>query len=264
MPASKVAGVAAASIGKVAGKSKASISKVAGVTLAAPFTPTDLGATLKLWLRASSIAQADNTAVTGWTDDSGSGNTPVNATSSQQPTLQTNEINGLPVVRFDSGDVLIKTSSTVPSQASFTAFAVAKCQSTAASAVICSVTSSWRFGTSPSANKGRLTTPGIKDYDLTNAWPATNTAYIQTVVFDSSFGVSWWRDGTSLGTNTSGSNPSANTQFCVGGDDGSPNFPWTNDIAELIICNSNLSTANKNSVGAYLGALYGITWSTIP
>jgi len=64
----------------------------------------------KLWLKADNLSQANNTAVTNWTDASGNGlnalaNTPL--TVANQPTFLTNSVNTiLPSIRFDGGDWL--------------------------------------------------------------------------------------------------------------------------------------------------------------
>lgn len=71
----------------------------------APWTPTQLGSVLKVWLKADAITGlADGEAVASWADSSGNGKSAANATGAEQPTYQTGEINGLPVVRFDGTD----------------------------------------------------------------------------------------------------------------------------------------------------------------
>ncbi len=56
-----------------------------------------------LWLRAGDLSQSDGTAVSSWTDNSGNGNT-FSGPSGLEPTYETNELNGLPVVRFGAVD----------------------------------------------------------------------------------------------------------------------------------------------------------------
>lgn len=66
-----------------------------------PFSPTDIEG-LVLWLDASTLVGLDDgDPVTTWTDGSGEGN---DATGVNDPTYRTNQLNGLPVVRF-TGDV---------------------------------------------------------------------------------------------------------------------------------------------------------------
>ena len=59
---------------------------------------------LKAWYDATTINQADNTSVTAWLDQSGNEAHMYQSTTAAQPTLQTNELNGRPVVRFDGTD----------------------------------------------------------------------------------------------------------------------------------------------------------------
>jgi hypothetical protein len=57
-----------------------------------------------LWLQADEgITDADGTALTGWTDQSGNGSNPVIVGN---PMYSTNMLNGLPVVQFDGDDEL--------------------------------------------------------------------------------------------------------------------------------------------------------------
>lgn len=68
-----------------------------------------------LVLDARYIAQADNTAVSTWTDRSGSGYDFAQATGANQPTLQTGEVGGSSIVRFDgSSDYLVRSDTGFP------------------------------------------------------------------------------------------------------------------------------------------------------
>lgn len=74
-----------------------------------PFLPTEISG-LKAWYDASTINQADNSTVSAWLDQSGNEAHMYQATVASQPTYQTNEINSLPVVRFDGTDFLNLTA----------------------------------------------------------------------------------------------------------------------------------------------------------
>ena len=63
------------------------------------FNPRAMGA--KLVLDARYVDQADNTAVSTWSDRSGNGWDATQATGANQPTLQTAEFGGQNIVRFD-------------------------------------------------------------------------------------------------------------------------------------------------------------------
>lgn len=89
--------------------------------LAASTIPTDLSG-LQWWLEADRLAGADGASVTSWTDLSGAGNHFVTGTS---PTKETNEINGLPVVRFNGVDDYLKATNDL-TLANFTLVMVVK------------------------------------------------------------------------------------------------------------------------------------------
>lgn len=65
-----------------------------------PFEPTEISG-IKGWWKADSISQADGSSVSAWLDSSGNEAHMYQSSASAQPTLQTNELNGYPVVRFD-------------------------------------------------------------------------------------------------------------------------------------------------------------------
>ena len=93
---------------------------VGGATVS-NFVPTDI-AGLQLWLRADDIAQSDNTAVSAWADQSGSGNNAAQATGGLQPTYQTSEVNGHSVVRFDGTDDVMGVAGITNNDATRTIF----------------------------------------------------------------------------------------------------------------------------------------------
>lgn len=68
---------------------------------------------LQLWLDATRINQADNTAVASWADQSGNAYNAEQSGTAARPTYRTNQLNGLPAVVFDgTDDVLTIPSST--------------------------------------------------------------------------------------------------------------------------------------------------------
>lgn len=69
------------------------------------FAPTDLTG-LSLWLRADSLGAG---AVGSWSDESGAGRV-FTAAGTAQPTMVAAQINGLPVVRFTTDDVMTTTA----------------------------------------------------------------------------------------------------------------------------------------------------------
>lgn len=70
--------------------------------------PSDISG-LSGWWKADSLALSNGAAVTSWADSSGLGFTATQGTGGVQPTYVTGVKNGLPSVRFDSGDSLAAT-----------------------------------------------------------------------------------------------------------------------------------------------------------
>lgn len=68
------------------------------VSLLAPRTIG--GSSLRLWLRADSLALSDGAQIATWSDESGTGNDLSQATAGQRPIFKTNRVNGWPVASF--------------------------------------------------------------------------------------------------------------------------------------------------------------------
>jgi len=95
------------------------IAGPAGLRLPGGFDPRQIPG-LKLWLDASQIAGLnDGDAVGTWSDLSGNGNDATQATASNKPTFQTNELNGLPSIQFDGVDDFLSNSPSLLSVSKF-------------------------------------------------------------------------------------------------------------------------------------------------
>src|SRR5690606_16469989 len=81
-----------------------------------------------LWLDASDLTSAG--ALSSWADKSGAGNTVTQATSGSQPVVVLDELNGLPVVRFDGENDRLSTSLSTTSPEPITYLIVAKSSAT--------------------------------------------------------------------------------------------------------------------------------------
>ncbi len=75
------------------------------------FSPSDI-AGLAGWWKADAISGlADGDPVASWLDSSGNGRTFSQATAAKKPTFKTGIVNGMPVVRFDGVDDLLKQAA---------------------------------------------------------------------------------------------------------------------------------------------------------
>lgn len=245
------------------------------------WTPLDLGATLTGWWDFSDATtlftdagttqvSADGQAIYQANDKSGNNRHAVQATLANRPAYKVNIQNGLSVARYDGADRLRTANFNFDLRAR-TIFAVFT-ESVAVSD--CGIVTFWPAsgndydqttaltfcgGTAPialdiagstSANY-RLQVAGTK-----TAWRiaaerkalgGTGRGYLGggTPGTDASY--------TEFGTATQGIEL-GNRQTAAG---------LNGDLAEVIICNSELSVADANNLGGYLAAKWGLSWSTI-
>lgn len=219
------------------------------------FSPPDI-AGLLAWYDAGEITSlSDNDPVATWIDSSASG---FNATASgvNQPTYQTNEINGLPCVRFDgTNDVM--ASSYPTSQKPFTAFAVIKVTDVSDyRCIIGSFTNDgieWRINaTSGAQNLDKQATAGIG----TSSAAVTNGVWtIVTVTYSGSGGWAYYFDGVADNSGTNDVSFSATTAL-IGAASG---VHWFyGDMAEIVCYDTALSGPDLADVHAYLTSKYGL------
>jgi hypothetical protein len=163
------------------------------------FNPADAGATLAFDARYK-ITVADGTALSTWSDRSRTAISATQATGSLQPTYQTNEINGQPVVSFDGTDdnmihgqdnaescvwvVVAKVRST---QASYRGFAAAGASASAGTMILSRV------------GAGKWGTYGGSDRPATST-PADGTPYVFTMEDNAASGGAFFLNGAADGT----------------------------------------------------------------
>lgn len=232
-----------------------------------PFQPSDISG-LKLWLKADAITGlVDGNSVTTWNDSSGLGNNATQSTAANKPTYKTNIIGGYPVVRFDGSNDFLTTPSI--SIGVFTAFAVFK--ATTSSPVyeqgISTGSASgfhlWTGITTMRVNKSGTSTaknhPSGATWATDGVWRMTSQTYNGT---HASFLL--WVNGSSVSlsdvTVASPGTAAVNNPVYLGMRGGSTNA-LNGDLAEIIIYDSSLSTADRQSVEAYLNQKYFSTVS---
>ena len=221
-----------------------------------------------LWLRSEDISQANNTAISSWTDQSGNSNGISQPTATFQPHFITNQQNGYPVVRFASNERLRKTSfSSFPTSA-ITVFMVDKT----------SDNNDGPFSYATSGNNNEFLIFNSANYRiyrgasvLTSGQSANDNAWhIINASWQGSDGATaLWKDGTSVYTNTlaSGTNITAGGCLAIGGEqdavDGNYDAAQAHDgdFLEILVFNTNLNSAQKVIIANYLAAKYNLTIS---
>lgn len=252
-----------------------------------PFSPTDV-AGLVLWLKAdagtfqdtgcSSAATTDTTKVNCWQDQSGEGNHVISSdTANTDPTIETGEQNGNPVIRFGgtSTQRLIAPDDASLDVTTFTAFAVFKVNNdgitdTNAGILLKNGNTSGAtaaYGITALKQSAGQSRNGVFMDPTGSAWDqyadgatdrAYSTAWLFTQWYDGST-ATCWTNATQDGTeNISGAVTTTTGELSIGGV--SASFGITSrmraDVAEIILYNSALSQANREAVRDYLNTKY--------
>lgn len=224
---------------------------------------------MKLWLKADAgVTKSSGNLVSGWVDQSGSGNDLSQSIAICQPSFADNAVNGRPVVEFGGGSQMLQTTGLVLSGTTpFTDFEVI------------------RFNSIPGSNYQYIWWNGIDqtsggygsyistDPKITSSWGSGNTGLGDAN--DAAIG-SWYR----LSSRWAGGSGSTNHQMWINGNFiGSnrkigSNFPsgffslgnfgpssyqgFYGDVAEIMIYNRSLTDTERANVESYLSA----RWST--
>jgi len=243
------------------------------------FSPDDL-AGLLLWVKSdtgtyqddamTTPATGDGDAVGGWEDQSGNGNH-LTQSGANKPELDLNQINSLPAVYLaNEGEYLGRADALgFTGNPAISVFIVAKDAETGSA--------SGRFF-QLGANDGAagevvgLSPEGGASYRYNNGnqafsgadWASWSySAWIRAAGADYGSG-EYWHNGISMaetGTGSPTNTPSLANEECITAgrsNAGAAILGLEGWIAEIIVYNSALSAANRQSVEAYLAARYGI------
>lgn len=223
---------------------------------------------LQAWYDASNIGQAlaHNDAVSQWNDLSINADHLVQGTAANKPTYITNAVNGKPVVRFDgTADFLAVTGSLTGLTAGHI-FVVAN-RTTSTVSIRYWVDTGGGIGDTAWALISNDTAADRAVYFMDNgagtaqlnvATPGTGyavwAAEIENGVASSAI---LHKNGTLAG-NITGTPAIAPDDLHLGAQVGGATRYFDSDIAEVVIYNRRLSSAERVSVERYLGAKYAI------
>lgn len=216
------------------------------------------GLTPDVWLRADALSLANGAAVTSWPDSGLEGLSAEQGTASAQPSFVTNELNGLPVVRFGAGDFLQTAATDLNLAADLTVLVVTNTAAPSKGLV----------------SKDNQANPGSMYYSIGGTVPVLDRPFVEAGVGASAGGAGWrilavsvsgtavshFLDGAANGTDTLAVGTDGTWPLLIGafGRVTPANF-LLGDVAEVMVFASALATADRRTLEAYLGAKYAIT-----
>ena len=227
-----------------------------------------------LWLDASynaGVLNGSGTAATNgqtvgtWSNiASGASGAVTQSTDANRPTYATNSLNGKPVLHFNgaNNNVLSSTSTYSNTGSTVSAFAVVRrtADTTNSGRVFGfigpSSNTDWNNNSNWCLNSGANgSTFCVERANGHNqgALPSVNTAYLMEVIIDGT-NCTTYLNGTAIGTAFSSTGNFNINQIGVGDGwgNGTPSWPMTGDIAEIILYNSALNTTNRQTIESYL------------
>jgi hypothetical protein len=219
---------------------------------------------LRLWLRADAGVSKDSAdKVSGWADQSSSGNPASQASAAKQPLWISSALNGQPVLRFDGDDFLTLGSSPSLATGNFTFFVVASTRETWGTQALLSrdVGSGWNNKWIYWINGSRMQmlVQNPSTYQYLESRDFSRVANKAEIFFLSKAGRDYqhFLSGTMIGAQTADLDvPSINSDFRIG--QAEDNFYLRGDMAEVVIYDRVLSIEERQAVENYLALKYAL------
>lgn len=219
---------------------------------------------LRLWLDASSGAQTVDGRIATWLDRSELHNNATQSNSSRRPTLVTNTLNGLPIVRFDGGGTALALPNVMAAATAGEAFVVLKAATNDSNSLRRYL---WKLGPSgglqyPGDGQGRIS----DDFGSTSLF-TTGVPNVTVTEFNlvnvSSIPNEWnLRLNGRLHFTTNINAVGFRSDPLLGSDGNTASF--NGDVAELIIYNRLLTPPEREMVGSYLANKYKLPSIGVP
>jgi hypothetical protein len=216
---------------------------------------------------------SDLTGVRIWKDKSGNGYDATQATSANRPTYRTNQVNGKPTINFDgSNDVLLSPSGAfgilrnVSGASIFVVYKASTDLTIQAPILITTNASTIRLDLRKNASNLFATSGRTLDADTAESIASTTTNVgnyiLQSVKYDyqntlQEQYLNNTLEGQNLTFQTSGNTSDTNSAYISIGAFATSNY-LNGAIAEIIVFNKTLSTAEFNNVNIYLMAKWGL------
>lgn len=225
-------------------------------------TPGGVSSGLAMWFKADTLGLADGTAVSTWADQSGNALDLTQATSGNRPLCKTAILNGLPVVRFDGvNDYLIRTTANALfTSSAYSIFVVAVPRGGAGAfrGIVGNPggTTNGYVLYASNANTLQINYAGA---NTGTGAVAVGTPFVGATTCDGSNTIVYL-NGASAGSRTATyTPPTVGGEFIIGANRQLLEFPFSGDVAEVVLYNRVVNSTERAAVTAYLGAKYGIT-----
>lgn len=219
---------------------------------------------LQVWFKADNGVTTSGSNVTDWQDMGPSKNNAAQATSSAQPTLTTNAINGHPTVTFDGTDDFLQISANLSNFQGANVFIVTKPNNSSANARF------FEFCNGSASNNIYMSQPNSTDvsfycYSGSSSSNITSTSAVSTSQYqlvegyqDNNGKGQILTDGV-LGASGSLNNAAGATRNnnYIGRDQGNSVF-FQGEIAEILIYRQTMTELDRYRVRGYLYARYAL------
>ncbi|HEY3357241.1 MAG TPA: kelch repeat-containing protein, partial [Polyangia bacterium] len=206
---------------------------------------------LRLWTEASTGLTMNGAGVATWADQSGTGNNLTQATTSRQPTVLANAINGRPALAMSAA---AQQTMTVPTNfpAPYTVIYVAQMSGATRGRILSGLANNWLLGWWGAAEDkayqdGWISAPSYGPAATTNPYiySSVGTGALTTI----------FRNGVQLYSNASGlTGPNG---LSLSGYQAVGEFSDAL-VAEVLVYSGALSATDRQTVEAYLSAKYGL------
>ncbi len=228
----------------------------------------------QLWLRASDLSLTDGAAVSSWSDVSGNSLTANSSgVTAEEPTFNTNDVNGFPSISFDGGDFLnlgnVAALNLTPGTDSWSFFIVYNVTGATPQGTFFSKATSanrhYQYTIDDSGGTSRFTA-FIGGNATTGSVTATNAWFVSSSTNDDTQKDSWTNEGSNFAAAGVGTTTEATADVLIGarrdtGPTTGTGFLLTGSIAEIAMFDVEVNAAQRIIATNYLAAKYDISLS---
>ena len=226
----------------------------------------------QLWLRADDLGLSNGAAVSSWSDISGNSLTANSSgVSAEEPTFNTNVVNGFPSISFDGGDFLnlgnVAALNLTPGTDSWSFFIVYNVTGATPQGTFFSKATSanrhYQYTIDDNAGTSRFTA-FIGGNATTGSVTATNDWFVSSSTNNATQKDSWTDESSNFAAAGVGTTTEATADVLIGarrdsGPTTGTGFLLTGSIAEIAMFDAEVNAAQRIIATNYLAAKYDIT-----